>query len=561
MFTKGYSLTVEQRSSKSYAWVRIPLLLIKSHTFNARVTRTKFQKMYFCNFAPSNKLSFKFRTRPKKFFFNNKIVLSFFSLKLIKNLLSFKNIKLMWLVRTSVEGVTFNFLPFQSLNYAYYYELFYNLNVLLRNTEETKIQYISAKPVELRSSFYYFKTKARSLIFSRSQVPQNSKIITFRSQLSLLLLKYFFYSKFLSSINKLRPNSTFTGFLTSTKKRINSSDYQTVQNSLGYSNTDLLFLNKLITKATSRFLPKTLKTAYSLDIKQQIYFKKNEFRSFRLLVPTRSWSGGLDTKFNPFSWETIFSLFFSPILFKFVFIRFKAPMGSLINAKSLAFVCSQFHQQGHLIECKSNVFPDERFSFFFKKYFLRVASLNRFDYRTLYPFQISIIKFVQYCTGKFFFFKVYPRMRDLLTPEEVLRCALWSQKVKYYRKVLGPKLFLNESLQIIYLSLKNKDIHLFSNWATAMFYKISFWKHKTFLRYLKYVLRHFFLGVYSKISFKGIKYQLKGKISVAGNSRTRTSFHYVGFTSHATFNNKILHKLSLVRTFTGVMGFKIWFVF
>ena len=37
-----------------------------------------------------------------------------------------------------------------------------------------------------------------------------------------------------------------------------------------------------------------------------------------------------------------------------------------------------------------------------------------------------------------------------------------------------------------------------------------------------------------------IKFQLKGKISVAGNARTRTVFHNVGFTSHTTFNNKIL---------------------
>jgi ribosomal protein S3 len=56
---------------------------------------------------------------------------------------------------------------------------------------------------------------------------------------------------------------------------------------------------------------------------------------------------------------------------------------------------------------------------------------------------------------------------------------------------------------------------------------------------------------------QGVKFQLKGKISVAGNSRTRTAFHYIGFTSHATFNNKILYKLSLIRTFTGILGFKI----
>jgi ribosomal protein S3 len=55
---------------------------------------------------------------------------------------------------------------------------------------------------------------------------------------------------------------------------------------------------------------------------------------------------------------------------------------------------------------------------------------------------------------------------------------------------------------------------------------------------------------------KGLKFQLKGKISVAGNARTRTLLQTTGSTSHATYNNKILYTLNLVRTFTGVMGFK-----
>jgi ribosomal protein S3 len=55
---------------------------------------------------------------------------------------------------------------------------------------------------------------------------------------------------------------------------------------------------------------------------------------------------------------------------------------------------------------------------------------------------------------------------------------------------------------------------------------------------------------------KGLKFQLKGKISVAGNARTRTITNKIGASSHATFNNKILSNLNLIKTFTGVLGFK-----
>jgi ribosomal protein S3 len=60
---------------------------------------------------------------------------------------------------------------------------------------------------------------------------------------------------------------------------------------------------------------------------------------------------------------------------------------------------------------------------------------------------------------------------------------------------------------------------------------------------------------------KGIKFQLKGKISVAGNARTRTVLMSVGYTSHSSFSNKILYNLNLIPTFTGVLGLRLWLVF
>jgi ribosomal protein S3 len=63
--------------------------------------------------------------------------------------------------------------------------------------------------------------------------------------------------------------------------------------------------------------------------------------------------------------------------------------------------------------------------------------------------------------------------------------------------------------------------------------------------------------MFPQLDVKGIKFQLKGKISVAGNARTRTLLQRTGKTSHATFKIKVLQELSLVKTFTGVMGLKV----
>lgn len=75
-------------------------------------------------------------------------------------------------------------------------------------------------------------------------------------------------------------------------------------------------------------------------------------------------------------------------------------------------------------------------------------------------------------------------------------------------------------------------------------------------RYLYFVLRHFFEPHFPEINVRGVKFQLKGKVSVAGNSRTRVVRSRIGAVGNSTFNNKLLRELNLLRTFTGVIGFK-----
>lgn len=208
-----------------------------------------------------------------------------------------------------------------------------------------------------------------------------------------------------------------------------------------------------------------------------------------------------------------------------------------------------------------NILPNVKFSYVLKRRLVKTFNNTKLPPHTILWYYQTIARFLEFCSGKRACIQFFPFLASTLNFYEKMQCLLWAQKVKYFRKVLGPRLFLNESLQIIYLSLKLKDPFVLSNWMVSTMYKISFWKYKTFLRYIKYVLRYFFWVIFKELKMKGIKYQLKGKISVAGNARTRTTFHYVGFTSHSTFNNKILYTLSLIRTFTGVLGLKLWIVF
>jgi ribosomal protein S3 len=74
---------------------------------------------------------------------------------------------------------------------------------------------------------------------------------------------------------------------------------------------------------------------------------------------------------------------------------------------------------------------------------------------------------------------------------------------------------------------------------------------------LRYLFKYFFIGAFDLLNIKGVKFKLKGKVSVSGNARTRSISYQIGNISHSKYDNKILHTLKTVRTFTGVLGLQI----
>ena len=58
-----------------------------------------------------------------------------------------------------------------------------------------------------------------------------------------------------------------------------------------------------------------------------------------------------------------------------------------------------------------------------------------------------------------------------------------------------------------------------------------------------------------------MKLKFKGKISVAGNSRTRTQFSKAGTTSNSTVSNRVTSDINYVYTYTDAVAFQVWIYF
>jgi hypothetical protein len=209
----------------------------------------------------------------------------------------------------------------------------------------------------------------------------------------------------------------------------------------------------------------------------------------------------------------------------------------------------------------SNIFPANVFTKSFHRRVVRLLRFGKFLPNVVPIFYQALARFVEVVTGKNAYLKLNPHIETSLTFTDTARCQLWEYRVKGFQKILGPKIFLKESIRIVYMALKYKDPVFLMNWICAMLTRMSFWRYRRIFRYLKYLLRVMVYGYFSELKFKGVKLKLKGKISVAGNARTRTLFYRIGQTSHSTFDHRIHHSYNLVHSFTGVMGFQLWFYF
>ena len=201
---------------------------------------------------------------------------------------------------------------------------------------------------------------------------------------------------------------------------------------------------------------------------------------------------------------------------------------------------------------------------------LRISLRKRVLYRLIHRiFTVNVmywkykmlIETMEHCTGRKIEIRINTDLEESLPFEDQAQCILWRPRILGFQRMMGPRIFVFEALNLVCLSLRLKDPTFLANWIRGMLKRLSFWKHRLIFRYVRYLMRYLFTTYFNELEFRGIKIQLKGKISVAGNARTRTLFFAYGQTSQSQFDHKVAYDLSFVETFTGIMGFKVWFFY
>jgi hypothetical protein len=261
-------------------------------------------------------------------------------------------------------------------------------------------------------------------------------------------------------------------------------------------------------------------------------------------------------------------LYSNPILFKYFLwnqFNLSSRIDSVFTKSFLQPYMSEFHRYNFSSRVNfyenSNLWPSIHLNFTIKrKLFKRIHSIKFVPNVTMWYYD-TLVKFIEHYTSRRVYLKFNPFIENSLTYVDLARCSMWEPRVYAFQRILGHRIFVNESLKILHLALRFRDPAFLSHWMKTMLYRMSFWKYRLLFRYVKFTMRYLFWPHFEELGFKGLKFILRGKISVAGNARTRTLVYTIGETSHAKVNNRVLSEFTTVNSFTGVMGFLVSFYF
>lgn len=250
---------------------------------------------------------------------------------------------------------------------------------------------------------------------------------------------------------------------------------------------------------------------------------------------------------------------YNPFLLNYIFIKSDFIRASQLNRLNI-LVKNLSNTSFNLSNNKehSNLTPHTTFNkVFFKKNRIYKNSSKLLPNITPWYYH-SLVRTIENFTGSKVFIQIYPFLNNHVSASWKARYSTWLDRFRFYERMLGHKFFLEEALHIMHLSFFFKDSKLLSTWLKIMILRISFWRTKSIFRFLKYVMSSHFIYLFKDLKIKGLKLKLKGKVSVAGNSRKRTVLYKIGQTSNSELQLRVSLTKTTINTFTGVMGFWVW---
>jgi len=550
---RKYTLTNRPFFSKNapffFKWIKNQLTLSKPVVFNLN---------FFSIFSETNSLrSYHSKMDTTSNYVSNSFIL-FSSTLLLMHSSIFKN------YLTILKKTLFNDRVFYKTN-------IFNLNrigvideLLLKSPKLTHVKFNKRPKKLISKKVKRFNKNTLNLFFKHLSYIEVLKMfrLNFRKKITFYNIPILnFFENNILRVDQKTPNYKFN--IVKFKRFLNKPTFKGMVPILNYTRQDNLFLNKSNRRLKSKTIVQSLVSKITPNSKKvsapSIVNLKKSTKSSSMFTNSVLISRNLDLFKNIYN---------KPLLVKYLmfdnyhsFWEFSKTSNKNLNLILLTDFNKYLFNSRDNIFLKTNLIPTTILRYTIRRKLLKIINFHKLSSNIIMWYYNILIRFIENCSGRKVFLKFNPFIENALTFSDLARCSLWHIRVTGFQRILGPKIFLHESLKILHIAIRFKDPTFLSNWIKGMLYRMSFWKYRLLFRYLKYLFRYLFWLHFPELDFKGFKLRLKGKISVAGNARTRTLLYRIGETSHSKVNNRVLSDFTTINSFTGVMGFKIWFFF
>jgi len=171
---------------------------------------------------------------------------------------------------------------------------------------------------------------------------------------------------------------------------------------------------------------------------------------------------------------------------------------------------------------------------------------------------IEVGSFLETFTGKNVNLLIYKNSFSDITNLFKIILNVWVFRIKHFYRTFNNKFDLSLVIKLLYLSIKNKDIHLLMKLITLITPRIEFKKQRKFFKFIIFMFRTYFSLLYPLYNIQGYQFEFRGKISVDGNARTRKMYAKILRPSPSNYSYSTRYIYKTVNTYTGVLGLKIW---
>ncbi len=202
----------------------------------------------------------------------------------------------------------------------------------------------------------------------------------------------------------------------------------------------------------------------------------------------------------------------------------------------------------------NNYTPIFFFNDFIKVKFLRFFKSSNFCQYTHF-YQYFLVQSLEHLFNCKVYVKVFSLLKIVIKIKKNKFIRFLKHKYRYYSSKIGKGFFLDETLEVLWITFFFKDPEFFLSWLAKTMKRLYFKKHRLFIYFLRIVLRrHFCKKFFKNLGFKGFLFDIRGKVGVTGNSKKRHIQFNWGFTSFSKKSLRLKYAHGLVHTNTGVMG-------